>query len=445
MPDPRLPSPDPRLPLRHLRVVDFSWIVAGPQATRILADLGADVIRVEYEGRVDSVRLGNPVAGAPRGSVDHSGMFSNFNRNKRSVTLNVMHPDGMALLHDLLRVSDIVIENFSPRVFESWGLTYEVMAAINPAIIYVSLSGFGHTGRDRDYVTWGPTAQAVSGVTAMSGLPGKPPAGWGFSYLDHTAGFYAALAIQMALYERERSGLGQYIDMAQVETGMVLTGTQILDYAVNGRGYLASGGPPGNRAREPQIAPHNSYRSRDDEWRVLSDESSQAAASPHSTLATRHSDRWVTIVCETEEQWRALCRVMGDPAWTRDERFRTNASRYEHQDALDGHIEAWTRELGPYDVMYLLQAAGVPAGVVQNQRDKSTRDPQLRARGFYARADHPNLGEHDFEGLPLHFSRSEWTVRRGGPLLGEHKHEVYRDLLGRSDKQLATLAEELAI
>src|SRR5215216_5904493 len=124
----RLPTLDSRLPLSHVRVVDFSWIVAGPQATRILADLGADVIRVEYEGRVDSVRLGNPVAGAPRASVDHSGMFSNFNRNKRSVTLNVMHPDGMALLHDLLRVSDVVIENFSPRVLEGWGLTYEAMA-----------------------------------------------------------------------------------------------------------------------------------------------------------------------------------------------------------------------------------------------------------------------------------------------------------------------------
>src|SRR3712207_3631779 len=142
MADPRPPTPDPRLPLRHVRVVDFSWIVAGPQATRILADLGADVIRVEYPGRIDSVRMGNPMPDAPAGSVDHSGMFSNFNRNKRSATLNVMHPDGMALLHDLLRVSDVVIENFSPRVLEGWGLTYEAMAAINPAIIYISYAVF---------------------------------------------------------------------------------------------------------------------------------------------------------------------------------------------------------------------------------------------------------------------------------------------------------------
>ena len=415
-----LPTAHCPLPLRNVRVVDFSWIVAGPQATRILADLGADVVRVEYPGRVDSVRLGNPVPEAPRGSPDHSGMFSNFNRNKRSATLNVMHPGGMALLHDLLRVSDVVIENFSPRVLEGWGLTYEAMAAINPAIIYVSMSGFGHVGRDREYVTWGPTAQAVSGLTAMSGLPGLPPAGWGFSYLDHTAGYYGALAIQMALYHRARTGEGQYVDMAQVETGIVLAGAEILDYAVNGRGYLDSGGPPGNRSRAPQIAPHNTYRCRGD-------------------------DRWVTIVCETEEQWAALCRVMGDPDWQRDERFRTNLSRYEHQDALDAQIEAWTSEKDAYDVMYALQSAGVPSGVVQNQRDKYERDAQLQARGFYQRADHPALGEHAFEGLPVQFSRSEWSIRRGGPLLGEHTTEVYRDLLGRSEAEIATLAEEAAI
>jgi crotonobetainyl-CoA:carnitine CoA-transferase CaiB-like acyl-CoA transferase len=411
---------DCRLPLRNVRVVDFSWIVAGPQATRILADMGADVIRVEYPGRIDSVRMGNPTADAPPGSVDHSGMFSNFNRNKRSATLNVMHPEGMALLHDLLRVSDIVIENFSPRVLEGWGLTYEAMASINPAIIYISLSGFGHTGRDREYVTWGPTAQAVSGLTAMSGLPDHPPAGWGFSYLDHTAGYYGALAIQMALFHRNRTGEGQYIDIAQVETGMVLAGTQMLDHAVNGRGYLASGGPPGNRSRQPQIAPHNSYRCRGD-------------------------DRWVTIVCESEAHWVALCRVMESPAWTEDERFHTNAGRYTHQDELDAHIEAWTRTLDPYDVMYLLQAAGVPAGVVQNQRDKSERDPQLQARGFYRPADHPNLGVHVYEGLPYLFSRSDWSVRRGAPLLGEHTPDVYHDLLGRSDDEMASLVEEAVI
>jgi benzylsuccinate CoA-transferase BbsF subunit len=417
------------LPLRNVRVVDFSWVVAGPQATRILADLGADVIRVEYEGRLDSVRMGGPVAGAPRGSVDHSPMFNNFNRNKRSVTLNVHHPGAMAMLHDLLRVSDVVIENFSARVFDNLGLGWEDLRRIHPGLIYVSVSGFGHLGRDKGYVTWGPTAQAVSGLTAMSGLPGEQPAGWGYSYLDHTAGYYAALAIQIALYHRARTGEGQYIDMAQVETGMVLAGAQMLDFAVNGRGYLASGGPPGNRSREPRIAPHNTYRCR-------------PARADDGAL---NADRWVTIVCETEDHWRALCRVAGDPQWTLDPRFATNAGRYQNQDALDALIETWTLGLDPYDVMYLLQAEGVPAGVVQTARDKQERDPQLHARGFYATAGHPLLGEHEFEGIPARFSRSRWRVERGAPVLGEHKQAVYGNLLGRSDADLASLAEEAGI
>jgi len=410
-----------------VRVVDFSWIVAGPQATRILADLGADVVRVEYDGRVDSVRLGNPAPEAPRGSLNHSGMFSNFNRNKRSVNLNIRHPEAIALLHDLIRVSDVVIENFSAGVLESWGLSFAEMQRLNPAIIYVSLSGFGHLGRDRAYVTWGPTAQAVSGLTAMSGLPGAPPAGWGFSYLDHTAGYYGALAIQMALYHRARSGEGQYVDIAQVETGIVLAGTEILDYTVNGRGYLESGGPPGNHARVPEIAPHNTYRCRGDDPDVPG------------------SGRWVTIVCETEAHWDALCSVMGDPAWTREERFRTNAARFANQDALDAQIEAWTRALDRYDVMYLLQSAGIPAGVVQTARDRQERDPQLHARGFYATADHAALGPHAYEGIPVQFSRTPWQIRRGAPLLAEHNIEVYGDLLGRSDAELRQLADELAI
>ncbi|MFN8558730.1 MAG: CoA transferase [Dehalococcoidia bacterium] len=177
-------SDDQPLPLRGVRVIDFCWIVAGPQATRILADFGADVIRVEYEGRPDSIRLGMRLP-ADSQSLNVSPMFNNFNRNKRSMTLNLHHPDGRAVFEQLIMVSDVVIENFSATVMERLGWTWEAMAAINPGIIYVSLSGFGHTGRDRSQVTWGPTAQAVSGLTAMSGLPGHAPAGWGYSCLDH--------------------------------------------------------------------------------------------------------------------------------------------------------------------------------------------------------------------------------------------------------------------
>ena len=167
--------------LEGVRVIDFSWIVAGPQCTRLLADFGAEVIKVENEAALDYCRNILPINA--EGSPNRSGLFNTLNRNKKSVTLNVMHPTGMDKLKELISISDVVVENFSSRVLEKWGLSYKELKEIRPDIIYCSMSGFGHSGRDRDYVTWGPTAQALSGLTFMSGLPGEESAGWGFSYI----------------------------------------------------------------------------------------------------------------------------------------------------------------------------------------------------------------------------------------------------------------------
>lgn len=407
----------PALPLAGVRVVDFSWIVAGPQATRILADFGADVIRVEYAGRIDSIRIGMVAPDAPPGSFDASGFFSNFSRNKRSITLNINDPAGLDAVKQLLAVSDVVIENYSARVMETKGLSYAEMAAINPALIYISISGYGHQGRDSDYVTWGPTAQAVSGLTHMSGLPGLPAAGWGYSYLDHSAGYYGALAILFALYERNRSGRGQYIDLSQIETGMVQAGPQILDRSVNGRPYRRPGNPPGNRSTYPALAPHNTY-------------------------PCRGEDRWIAIAVESEAQWATLVEMMEAPSWTRDARFATNAARVANQDALDGLLSAWTRGFDPHDLMLLLQARGVPAGAVQRAKDTQERDPQLAARGFYPEADHALLGQHRFEGVPFAMSRSRWSVERGAPLLGEHNGDVLGGLLGIDEDGVLILTAE---
>ncbi len=408
---------DKRLPLTGVRVVDFSWIVAGPQATRILADFGADVIRVEYAGRVDSIRIGLISPGTPPGSLNASGFFSNLNRNKRSITLNLNDPRGLLAIRRLLGVSDIVIENFSAGVMEAKGLSYEAMAAVNPGIIYLSLSGFGHSGRDRDNITWGPTAQAVSGLTYMSGLPEQPSAGWGYSYLDHTAGYYAALAALFALYHRTFSGQGQYIDISQIETGMILAGPAILDRTVNGRPYRRTGNPPGNRSSYPEIAPHNTY-------------------------PCRGEDRWLTIVAENEQEWAALVAVMGEPAWAKTPEFSTNNARLAHQDELDALIGAWTRDFDPHELMLLLQSKGVPAGVVQTIEDRMEHDPQLAQRGFYPTASHAELGEHRFEGVPFQMSRSGWRVEQGAPLLGEHNQTVLGDLLGFTEDEMLELTME---
>ena len=432
------------LPLRDVRVIDFSWIVAGPQATRILADFGADVIRVEYEGRPDSIRFGMQDPNAPPGSPNASGFFNNLNRNKRSVTLNLQHPDGQDLLRQLIMVSDVVVENFSATVFERLGLTWETMAAINPGIIYISLSGFGHLGRDREHVTWGPTAQALSGVTAMSGLPGHAPAGWGYSYLDHTAGYYGAAAVMLALHHRAQTGEGQYIDLSQVETGMVLAGPVVLDYTVNGRTYEQAGGRTGNRSRHPRVAPHNTYRCGGNREQGTRNRGGSDAAQSSGT-SPQSDERWVTIACFTEEEWEALVEAMGAPEWTRDPRFATNAGRTAHEDDLDACIEEWTREQDPYDVMYTLQAAGVPAGVVQHAGDKQERDPQLRARGFYPETEHAELGRHAFEGMPVTASRTPWQLRTASPRMSEHSEDVYCGLLGLSQHQLGELYATAAL
>ena len=204
------------LPLSGIRVCDFTWIIAGPTCTRVLADFGAEVIRVEHGQSVDSVRMGRPIVGDTP-TLNNSGFFNYINRNKKSMQLNVRHPMGMDIVKRLIAASDIVVENFSSRVMSNWGLDYPQLKELREDIIYCSISGFGHFGRDMDFTTWGPTAQALSGLTYTSGLPGKPPAGWGFSYLDVMGGWMGGLALIQGLLKAKKTGKGFYIDYSVTE------------------------------------------------------------------------------------------------------------------------------------------------------------------------------------------------------------------------------------
>ena len=400
-------------PLAGVRVIDLTWIVAGPTCTRLLADFGAEVIRIENQQTLDSIRFGRP---HPKGfePPDSSGMFNWLNRGKRSITLNARHPNGLDLLKRLIAVSDVLVENYSSRVLENWGLGYEQQRKAREDVIYVSLSGFGHSGPRRDYGTWGPTAQALSGLTAMSGFAGGEPAGWGFSYLDHLAGFTAATAIAAALRHRRETGRGQWIDLSQVETGMAVTGPATLDYTANGRRYKQTGNPPGNRSVWPKAAPHNTY-------------------------PTAGEDNWILITCLSHDQWTALCGVIGRPEWLEDERCATLPARLHNQDWLDAEIGGWTSAREGRGLLADLQAAGIPAGVVQNGVDLVTNDPQLRAREWTVQREHPVLGEHVTDGLPVHFSRTPATRERPGPLLGEANEYVYGELLGLSQEAITEL------
>ena len=398
--------------LEGVRVIDFSWIVAGPQCTRILADFGADVIKIENYSNMDYIR-----ASGGADSPNRSPLFNTLNRNKRSLTLNVMHPRGMELLKTLIKKSDVIVENFSSRVLEKWGLGYEEQKKLNPGIIYCSMSGFGHSGRDRDFVTWGPTAQALSGLTYMSGLPGEESAGWGFSYMDHTGGFYGTIAIMMALLHRNKTGEGQHLDLSQVEAGIGLTGTSVLDYTVNNRPLRRDGMPPGNRAPEREIPPQNSY-------------------------PCRGEDRWCVIAVTNDAEWDSLVNILGNPAWANDERFATMASRFANQNDLDEFISQWTINLTPLEVFDVLQNAGVPAGAVQTPMERAEIDLQLKHRGFIAEVEHAELGNTKVESIPMKMSETPWKLNKASPLLGEHSAEIYMDLLGVSAEELGTLFEE---
>ena len=255
--------------LKGVRILDLTWVRAGPWATRWLGALGAEIIKVEWpeneRGRSSSV--------TPAGiehSLNSSANFNDTNANKKSVTVNVRSPLGMEVVRGLVAKSDVVAENFSATVLDRWGLGYEEMCKLNPQIIYLSQSGFGHTGRHKGYTTAGPIAQAFSGMTYLSGLPGEQPAGWGWSYLDDTGGMYIAFSILTSLYRRNMTGLGQHVDLSQMITGVTLNGPALLDVTVNGRSSIREGYPPGNRAhwpgtplvnnyRGPLTAPHNAY------------------------------------------------------------------------------------------------------------------------------------------------------------------------------------------
>jgi crotonobetainyl-CoA:carnitine CoA-transferase CaiB-like acyl-CoA transferase len=391
-----------RRALEGVRILDFTWVVAGPVATRILADQGAEVIKIE---RRDSLDLGSR----------RGGFTGNLFRGKESTVINMADPRGRDIARQLVAITDVVIDNFSARVMHNWGMDYESIRKIKPDIIAVSMSGFGHTGPQKDYVSYGPTLQALSGYTLLMRHPGREPAGWGYSYADMSGGYSGALAVLMALWHRKRTGEGQFVDLSQFETIASVVGPSLLDILVH-KSTLA---PFGNRSQEAPAAPHGVYRCAGD-------------------------DRWCAITIFTEDEWQAFCRVLGNPTWTRETRFTSLDARLTHQDELDRYVEAWTQQQAPEEVMALLQGAGVPAGVVANGADLD-RDPQLRARGYWAQVKTPEGDEVMLDGTPVKLSVTPGYVAAPGPLLAEHTESVLKRLLNYSDEHIAQLKTERVV
>ena len=394
------------LALRGIRVLDFTWIHAGPSATRILSDQGAEVIKVESNNALSVI--GGPASATARGL----GQRHNWNAGKLSISLNMKTPQGIDIAKRLVAVSDVVAENFSGRVMPSWGLDYDSIRPINPSVIMLSMSGFGRTGPWKDRVSYGQTLQAWSGFTQLTGFPDTDPSGPASAYSDATGGMAGAQAVLLALIHRARTGRGQWLDVSQFESLSSLLETLVLDMSVNGSGAVSA--RTGNRLPYGGGAPHGAYRCQGD-------------------------DRWVVITVFTDVEWAALVGAMGNPGWTTDPRFANVDSRERNADVLDSFVESWTLQQAADDVMQLLQAAGVAAGVVQTGEDLS-QDPQLKERGFFRRVPDHQGEFRTIESAPYKMSRTPGRVDRGAPAFAADMTYVLRELLGMSDEEVEDCA-----
>ena len=408
----------PAQALAHLRICDLSGQLAGAGAGRLLAAFGAQVIRVEdpvNQGRWDIIR-GSPPFKDDRRGLEFGGGFQNHNVEKRGVTINLRRERGRDLLRRLIAVSDAVTENFSAGVMERLGFSYDELRAIKPDIVYVSNCGFGHSGPYRDFKTWGPVVQALSGLTFSSGLPDQPPAGWGYSYMDHTGAYYMAMSLMMALHHRNVSGEGQWVDLATVEAATTLNGPALLDHAANDRPLRRAGMPHSNRGWPGRMAPHGVYPARD-------------------------PNTWIAIACRHDNDWGALAARIDEP-WSTSASLTSLAGRLADQDALDERLAAWT---GGHDATALaatLQAARLPATRVQSPQQRIDEDADTAAWGLWPEVEHAAMGAVRVDGIPLHLSQTDWEMQHGAPLLGQDNAAVFGDLLGLSAAELDDLRAE---
>jgi benzylsuccinate CoA-transferase BbsF subunit len=396
-------------PLSGVRVLDFTQVVAGPYATLQLALYGAEVIRIESRARMDPWRFrdanDDPNASRP---------FADQSKGKRSVTVNLKTPEGVALVRRLAALCDVVAENYSAGVLDRLGLGYEALCAVRPDLVFVSMPGLGNRGPHRDYVSFGPNLMALCGLTYLWNHAGlAEPVGSQTSYPDYVAGLHAAFAVMAALHYRAATGEGQFIDLAQSEVTASLLGPAIMEKLANGR----EAQPRGNTS--PSAAPHGCYRCAGE-------------------------DAWLAITVENDAQWEALVQALGRPAWAAEPALATFGGRQAARAALDAHLEAWTRQRSARDAMETLQAAGVPAGVVASGHDILT-DPQLRAREFVVTYDHPSLGHVELPGAPVRFRHVAARTENYGPLFGADNAYVLGELLGLSPAEQAALAERQVI
>ena len=399
-------------PLKGVTVTEFTTAWAGPYATCVLGLLGAEVIKVESRKRIDHSRYTSFTTGKTFSNPDESSVFNILNLNKLSVCLNLRQPKAIEIAKRLVEMSDVVVENMRPGVIERLGLGYAALSEVKHDIIYLSSSACGQTGPDREHVGYAPHFAANAGLSFVTGYEDWPPSILGGA-IDLRSATTAAFAIVAALLYRQRTGEGQYIDLASQETIAILNSDALMDYTMNGRVQTRKGN------RHAKMAPHNCYRCRGD-------------------------DNWISIAVASEQEWSALCNAMGEPELAQDPRFSSAETRWRNQDQLDELISDWTRNQDHYELMHEQQAVGVAA--TPSLSNKALfEDPHLKARKTFTQVEHPVLGKDWVIGPPWRLSGTPASIRRHGPLLGEHNHEICGGRLGMSRDEIESLEREQVI
>ncbi len=427
------PSFQPTGALAGVKVLDFSWAVAGPLATKMLAVHGATVVKVESNLRLDGTRVGPPFRGKP--SRNGSAYYTDINASKLSVTLNMGHKDALDIARRLVQWADVVAENFSPGVMDRWGLGYKDLKKIKPGIIMASSSMQGAGGPNASHIGLGQTLGALVGINHFTGWPGREPIGMAHPYTDVISPWFAASAVIAALEHRDRTGEGMWIDVSQFEAAIHMLAPAFLDYAANGRNEERLGN------RSPYFAPHGVYRCK--------------GPSKDSGLASLESPQgdWVALAVTTDAEWDGLRRALGPsmdsglaplgsgqvPAWAAEEHLQTNLGRLRNADELDRLIEAWTVTLTPEEAVERLQREGVPSSVVATARELHA-DPQLAHMRQFVQVDHPRIGPHAHTHPAFWLSETPAELRPGA-LIGQHNDLVYKRFLGMSDEEYKRLTE----
>ncbi|MDO8670231.1 MAG: CoA transferase [Dehalococcoidia bacterium] len=404
--------PSLRLPLENIRILDLTAVWAGPYTTKMLADMGAEVIKVESVQRPSQQRwamMPDNVAAGNNGGAYHNKV----NRNKYDITIDLTDADGVRVFKELVKICDVVAESYTPRVMKQFGLEYPVLKEIKPDIIMLSISGYGQQGPYRDYAAYGFGIEAMMGLPSLTGYADRGPSRPGVNYGDPSAGLYGSAAVLSALFYRRRTGKGQHIDLSMQEALTHLIGEQIMDYRMNER----VAGRMGNR---------------------------HMAMSPQGVYRCQGEEKWVAIAVRDDKDWRRFCEVTGHPEWIEDARFADSLSRWNNQAELDWLVADWTSQYDHIEAMKILQGAGIPAGAALSGKE-ILFDPHLKERRFFEMVWHPETGVKPTPGVVTRLSKTPGSIRLYAGMLGEHNELILGDYLGLSPADIASLEEKKVI